>query len=158
MLILPYIEQDNLFKQFHLDEPWDSAHNKALIGKMPAVYRSPLSKLADKTRTNYLLPVGPAAAFDGPKRVELKDIRDGTSNTIMVLEADDSHAVVWTKPDDLPFDPKNPLKGLSNNLVEGFQAAFMDGSVHFLSKRIPPEMLKALITPNGGEAIDFSTF
>src|SRR5262249_54155708 len=29
--ILPFIEQDNLYQQFHLDEPWDSEHNKKLI-------------------------------------------------------------------------------------------------------------------------------
>ena len=39
VLILPYVEQEDLYKQFHLDEPWDSEHNKKLIEKMPAVYR-----------------------------------------------------------------------------------------------------------------------
>ncbi len=39
--ILPFLEQDALYKQFHLDEPWDSAHNKTLIARMPPVYRSP---------------------------------------------------------------------------------------------------------------------
>src|SRR5882672_4340583 len=33
VLILPYIEQDNLFKEFKLEEPWDSDHNKKLIAK-----------------------------------------------------------------------------------------------------------------------------
>jgi hypothetical protein len=154
VLILPYLDQSGLFEQFRLDEPWDSPHNKTLIGKMPPVYRSPLSKLADRTRTNYVLPVGPAAAFGGPKCVALKDVRDGTSCTIMTVEADDSQAVVWTKPDDLPFDPKDPLKGLGRLIEGGFQAGFMDGSVRFISKTIAPETLKALITPNGREVID----
>jgi RNA polymerase sigma factor (sigma-70 family) len=39
--ILPYIEQDNLFKQFKLDEPWDSDHNKKLLALMPSTYRTP---------------------------------------------------------------------------------------------------------------------
>ena len=41
VLILPYIEQDALYKEFHLDEAWDSPHNKALIARMPAPYRCP---------------------------------------------------------------------------------------------------------------------
>jgi hypothetical protein len=158
VLILPYLDQQSLFQQFHLDEPWDSPHNKALIGKMPAVYRSPLSKLADRTRTNYLLPVGPAAAFAGPKCIQFKEVRDGTSNTVMTLEADDSHAVVWTKPDDLSFDPKDPLKGLGGLMEDGFHAGIMDGSVRYVSKTISPDLFKALVTPDGGEPIDFSSF
>ncbi len=154
VLILPYIDQQALFEQFHLDEPWDSPHNKTLIGKMPSVYRSPFSKLADTTRTNYLLPVGPAAAFDGPKTVEIKNIRDGTSKTIMTVETDDSCAVVWTKPDDLVFDPDNPLQGLGGLIEGGFLAGRMDGSVQFFPKTIRPETMKALVTPNGGEVIE----
>ena len=56
--ILPYIDQHGLYKQFHLDEPWDSEHNKPLMAKMPAVYRSPMSKLAQKDRTNYVVAGG----------------------------------------------------------------------------------------------------
>src|SRR5262245_66309297 len=42
--ILPFIEEEALYKEFHLDEPWDSPHNKALIAKMPAVFRNPRSE------------------------------------------------------------------------------------------------------------------
>ncbi|HEY7158442.1 MAG TPA: DUF1559 domain-containing protein, partial [Gemmataceae bacterium] len=35
VLLLPYLEQDDLFAQFHFDEPWDSKHNKPLLAKMP---------------------------------------------------------------------------------------------------------------------------
>jgi len=41
--ILPYIEQQPLYNEFKLDEPWDSEHNKKLIAKMPQVFRSPNS-------------------------------------------------------------------------------------------------------------------
>ena len=41
VLILPYLEQDALFKEFKLDEPWDSEHNKKLLKKMPKVYAIP---------------------------------------------------------------------------------------------------------------------
>ena len=82
--VLPYIDQNALFKQFHLDEPWDSPHNRTLIDKMPSVYRLPMSK-TEKGRTNYLLPVGNGAAFEADKPTEFKDIKDGLSNTIMVV-------------------------------------------------------------------------
>ena len=63
--ILPYIDQKQLFDQFHLDEPWDSAHNKTLIEKMPVVFRSPKSQ-AQKGKTNYLVPVGNGALCNEP--------------------------------------------------------------------------------------------
>ena len=158
VLILPYIAQGDLYNQFHLDEAWDSPHNKALIRQMPAVFRSPFSKLTDGTWTNYLLPVGSMAAFDGARLVAMSDIRDGTSNTIMILEADDSQAVVWTKPDDLNFDPKDPLKGLGHLVEGGFHTVLMDGSARRISNKITPELMKALVTPAGGEIIDMSRF
>jgi hypothetical protein len=68
------------------------------------------------------------------------------------------HAVVWTRPDDLPFDPPDPLKGLGSLVEGGFHAGLMDGSVRFISKTVTPKTIKALLTLDGGEAIDFSTF
>jgi len=51
--ILPYLEQDSLFRQFHLDEPWDSPHNRTLIDKMPSIYRLPMSKTEKGERTTF---------------------------------------------------------------------------------------------------------
>lgn len=153
--ILPYIEQDALFKQFHLDESWDSPHNRTLIDQMPTVYRLPISK-AERGRTNYLLPVGGGAAFSADKPTVLKDIKDGTSNTIMVVEVDDEHAVTWTKPDDLPFDPKDPTKGLGRFFGGGFNVMVCDGSVRSLAWQQEPEgieKLRACFTRAGGERI-----
>src|SRR5262249_49752206 len=36
--ILPYIGEAALYREFKLDEPWDSAHNRKLIAKMPKLY------------------------------------------------------------------------------------------------------------------------
>lgn len=30
-------------RQFHLNEPWDSAHNRTLVAQLPAVFVSPLA-------------------------------------------------------------------------------------------------------------------
>lgn len=153
--ILPFLAQGQLYKQFHLDEPWDSEHNRKLINQMPAVYRCPASKLREKGRASYVVAVGKDTVFPGREGIPLKEIKDGTSNTIMLVEVDDEHAVIWTKPDDLPFDPDKPAKGLGGHFQGGFNAAFCDGSVHFLSKGIDPKVLRALFTRAGGEPIDW---
>ena len=151
--ILPYIEMDQLYKQFHLDEPWDSPHNKALIERMPAVFRSPKSKAA-KGYTNYVVPVGGGALYSSAKdEPTFKDITDGTSHTINLVEVDDAHAVPWTKPDDMPFDPQDPKKGIGSPYERGFFVVFCDGSVLFINKSIDPKTLKAYFTRAGGETI-----
>jgi hypothetical protein len=151
--ILPFVEQQALYQQFHLDEPWDSAHNKKLIAHMPAIYRSPTSK-AGSGRTIYLVPVGKDTIFPpGPKGVQIREITDGASNTILIVESDDDHAVVWTRPQDLRVNAKEPLGGLAGKAVGHFLAAFADGSVRTISRTIDADTLWALFTKAGNEAI-----
>jgi hypothetical protein len=155
--ILPYLDQEALYKEFHLDEPWDSEHNKALIAKMPAVYRSPAQK-AGAGKTTYLAPRGATGPKGGEVKygvlgVPIKEVTDGTSNTIMVVEMNDEAAVEWTKPGDLDVDPKQPLKGLIGHYEQGFLAAFADGSVRFIRGTVKAETLNALFTRNGGEVV-----
>jgi len=154
--ILPYIEEGPLYNQFHLDEPWDSAHNKALIKKMPKVFNSSQDpKLAPEGKTTYVGVVDKSTMFTGDKKgVQIKEVTDGTSNTIFIVDADDKDAVIWTKPDDLKLDPKDPKKGISNRFPSGFLAAFADGSVHSVSHSISKETLNALFTRNGGETVE----
>jgi hypothetical protein len=64
-------------------------------------------------------------------------------------------AVPWSKPDDLVYDPDQPLPELSDDPTETIRAAFFDGSAHMLKRNRNESMLRALITRNGGETIDF---
>jgi hypothetical protein len=155
VLILPYIEQDNLYKQFHLDEPWDSEHNKKLLAQMPRVYASPQDENTTKGHTTrYQGFVGKGAFFEGKKGLRFADFTDGTSNTLMIVEA--SKAVPWTKPEDIPFDPAKPLPKLGLPNSKGFQASLCDGSVRFISHTIKPMTLRNLIMRNDGNVIDFN--
>jgi len=147
--ILPYIEQDALYKQFKLDEPWDSENNKKLIPMMPPIFKAPASK-AGPGKTNYLAVRGEKTAFPGAKGVSLKDIPDGASNTVLLVEAGDQKAVVWTKPDDFQYDPDNPAQGLIGLRKRGFLAAFADGHVSFISQSVDAA-INAMFTRNGGE-------
>jgi hypothetical protein len=153
VLILPYLEQDNLYKQFKLEEPWDSEHNKALIEKMPAIYRSPAQKVGDG-KTTYLAPMAKNTVIaPGAKGVKMQDITDGTSMSIMTVEVNDDAAVIWTKPDDLDIAAADVLKNLLGHYDGGFIAGIADGSVRFIRSTIDPKVLQALFTRNGGEVI-----
>jgi hypothetical protein len=153
--LLPFIDQKNLFDQFHLDEPWDSDHNKQFIAMMPAVYRNPDRTEIDG-KTNYLLPVGKGTMWEGDKGLKIQEITDGTSNTIMVVEANEDKAAIWTKPDDLEVDMDHPKQGL------GFQdrilIGFGDGSTRMLQQSVSDETLRALFTFRGGEVVNPSEF
>lgn len=149
--ILPFLEEDALYKEFHLDEPWDSEHNKKLIDRMPPTYACP--NLTDGRNTVYLAIDGKKAVFGGEKPASIRAIRDGTSNTIIVVEADADRAVPWTKPDDLKFDEEQPVAGLGKLRPGVFSALFADGSVRTFSVTTDPNVLRALMTMNGGEAV-----
>jgi len=152
--MLPYTEHAPLFKQFHLDEPWDSPHNKPLIAKMPDLFRSPNSKAA-AGMTNYLVPIGNGALYaTSQEEPKFEEIKDGLSKTIMFIEVDDQHAVPWTKPDDYAFDPKDPTKGLRRINDRDFYFCFCDGSVHVVDKDIDPKKLAAMFTRAGGEKVE----
>jgi prepilin-type processing-associated H-X9-DG protein len=152
VLILPFIEQDQLFNQFHLDEPWDSDHNKPLLSRMPKIYAYPGD---DPTSglTPYQVFVGPMTIFEGKEGHGIIEITDGSSNTILVAEAETP--VPWTKPEDLPFDPNKPLPRLGGRHRSTFNALFADGSVHVISTGMSDGTLRALITRNGGEVVAF---
>jgi hypothetical protein len=152
--ILPFIDQEDLYEEFHFDEPWDSEHNKKLIDKMPAVFRAPGSKTKEG-HTTYLFPVGKSAAFttaDAKVRIPAS-FPDGTSNTILLVDAADSEAVPWTKPEDLKYDAKDPLKGLAFRNDKVFLAAFADGAVRAVTKSADKKQVGYLFDPADGMPI-----
>jgi prepilin-type processing-associated H-X9-DG protein len=160
VLILPFIEQDALYREFHLDEPWDSPHNRTLIDRMPETYRCPMSsaKRADLGKTAYLTPRGKSTVFPGSEGVKIQSITDGTSNTIFVVDASNDRAVVWTKPDDWDVEPALDLKGVFGHHPSGTNFAFADGWVRFIKDKVDPKVLEKLLTRDGGEVIGQDEF
>jgi uncharacterized protein DUF1559 len=150
--VLPFLEQQGLYDQFHLDEPWDSPHNKQLVAQMPAVFARPGSTAGPGMAT-YLAPVGDGTMWSPDKGTSIREMRDGTSNTMMVVEVDDETAVPWTKPADWEFDPSDPMQGVGGSRPGGFLISLADGSVRFVANSIDPDTLKALATMAGGERI-----
>lgn len=151
VMILPYLGYKDLFRQFRLNEPWDSDHNKKLIAKMPSEYRSRNSKLNEAWKTQILVPVGPRTIFPpNGEPVTPRDISDGLANTILLVEAADDSAVIWTKPGDWRFDPSaaDLTKGLLNPGANGFVAVWADGEVGTVPKNMKPAAMQLLFIRN----------
>jgi prepilin-type processing-associated H-X9-DG protein len=116
---------------------------------MPATYAAPGAE-TEEGLTNYRVLVGGGAMFDARMGVSFAQITDGTSNTFMVVEA--KEPTIWTRPDDLPYDPKGPLPKFGVS-PDGFNVLMGDGSVHFVRSTTPQDVLRAYITRAGGEVV-----
>jgi RNA polymerase sigma factor (sigma-70 family) len=150
--ILPFIEQEALYKEFHLDEPWDSDHNKKLLPRMPEIYALPGVKMKEDGTTVYQVFVGKNALFDGGKKPTIAQITDGTSNTVMIVEG--SKAVPWTKPADVPLDDKDPRTLVGGWYGDSVNIAMCDGSVRKVNrKKVSEETFRNAIMPADGNVL-----
>lgn len=161
--LLPFMEELELRDQFNFDETWDSPHNATLVEKMPGIFVSPNAVL-EPGKTVYVLPTTSAEAFEsgqmpaafvqGDRGAIRGRFTDGTSNTILILEADPSGAVIWTHPNsEWTHDPDDPMRSLHSR--QGvILAAFADGSVRAINNQISPNEFNGLITRSGGERVN----
>jgi Protein of unknown function (DUF1559) len=142
--ILPYIEEYRLYQRFHLDEPWDSPHNKPLLKEMPRTY-APVAQKGTPPFTTYFQGfVGPGSVFEGDEGTKIIDVVAAFKPTLMIAQAE--RPVLWTKPDDMTFDAAKPLPKLGGPFADGTYVGFADGSVRLVKRTITPEKLRALIT------------
>jgi prepilin-type processing-associated H-X9-DG protein len=147
--LLPYIEQDQLYKQYKLDEPWDSPNNLKVLQRIPKVYQA--DENSRGTDSSYYVLTGKDTIFSGPQGTKFTEITDGTSNTILAVEAKEN--IPWTKPQDLDYSATQPVPKLGGFFPQGFNALFADGSVRFIMNSVAEQTLRAVITKAGGEVI-----
>jgi hypothetical protein len=152
--ILPYLgeSESKLYDQFKVDEPWDSPHNKKLLSQMPKIYAPPGVTTQDPASTFYQVLVGPHAAFEEHRGISASEFTDGTSITLLIVEA--GRAVPWSKPEDINFAMDEPVPKLGGMFPGIFNAAFADGSVWTLPKNVDAETLRRLIMRDDGQPVD----
>lgn len=160
VLILPYMEEQALYDQWRLDEPWDSPDNRSL--PVPWAFSCPAAERNSEggisPYTDYLAVVGPGMAWEEGKRLSLADFVDGENNTMMVVEVRGSQ-IHWAEPGDFDGTASleiNARQGLSiGSHRAGLASALFidvnDLSVGHVPNTTSEEEVKALLTRAGGE-------
>jgi hypothetical protein len=162
VLILPYLERQDLYKRYDFSEPWDGPNNKRLHGEIETVFRCP-EATGPETETSYVAVVGDETAWPGAESVRIRDIRDGTSKTIAIVEVANS-GIHWMEPRDLTFDealrginPPGPGPKISSHHVGGAMVGWLDAHVSLLPDDLPVATLRALLTRSGKEPVSDPT-
>jgi hypothetical protein len=155
VLLLPYIEGNDVYMEYNFDEPWNGPNNSKLSSRMPRVYALHGEERPGNTTTNYLAVVGDETIWQGSRGVKVAAVKDGTSNTILIVENKGAE-VHWMEPRDLSFAQMdftlNSPNGISTRFVEP-AVSMADGSVRALTKETTPDILRAMLTVNGGEKL-----
>jgi hypothetical protein len=152
VLLLPFLGREDLYSKFHLDEAWDSPHNIALVKEMPQFFARPGT---DPTlgKTPYVAPLARESFFGRPGApAGFRDVRDGTSNTIWLIDAPAEFEVTWTKPEDWEVKGLESIE-LIRRTKPQWLVSFMDGSVRALPKTVSSDTIFKMFTIAGGEVI-----
>ena len=139
-------------------KPWDHPVNKKLWDEMPDAFRLVTRPAKEKHETymqmfhtiNWIGSDDPWLVLT--KSVTTTDITDGTSNTVMTCEMET--ATNWMKPDGILLDTKK-MPMIGDPKTGKAHVVFLDSNVKRLDrKKYSGDKLKAIITANGGEAVD----
>lgn len=164
VLILPFLEQDALYRQYRMDEPWNGPNNRNLPPSAFHPYHCYSDPDANPLNTSYVLVTGEGTAWVADKAPKLANFTDGPSHSIAVVEVASS-GIHWMEPRDLSLSQalrginsplgmsissRHPVRGETDR-PGGANVAFADGAVQYLKNDTPPAALRAMLTPAGGE-------
>lgn len=160
VMLLPYLERQDLYQRYRFDEPWDGPNNRELIPLMPDVYRLPTfnPKEAPEGHTFYrVFGSRPgeetiAAFIDGEPGLSLSKFTDGTEQTLLVVEA--SESVPWTQPECLEFNSEAKMLQLGKHYLDSFHGVTADVSTFLCPADQSEVTIRAYVTANGGELIN----
>ena len=183
--ILAYLDDpaaNDLYKQFKLDEPWDSPHNYALLSKMPDIYRSPGVSLPEHHTLMKVFVTGPGYEngkyrplwpASGPSHIKEVLLNQADDIGLTILAAEIGIPVPWTKPEDIVIDAsieddKTDFDFQVNMILRygqslAFHAVMADASVRTFrlsnpSSKTNKKLLRPYLEYEDGETVDDSVF
>ncbi|HBO43847.1 MAG TPA: hypothetical protein DD670_07945 [Planctomycetaceae bacterium] len=172
VLLLPYLDEDALYREYNFNEPWNGPNNRRLAARMPRVFQCPGAKKdLNQTRTSYVAVTGPGTLWPDSGRIALGQIADAPADTLLLVEVADSD-IDWLEPRDMRLDalvsrPASTTGVPSSSRHKGRETYFFrstdrgglialaDGSIDFLAKPLSHEDLSALASIDGGETINW---
>ncbi len=148
-LILPYLEQEPLYRTIDLSKPWTDPSNAQAFETLVPVFRCP-EAVGPRNTTTYLAIAAADGCFNPREPRRLEEITDAHGSTLMVIEAGEEHAVPWMAPvdaDEFLLMSLGPTTKLHH--AGGTNAGLVDGSVRFLRAKTPAPVRRALMTISG---------
>jgi hypothetical protein len=150
-LILPFLDQQNLYKTIDLSKPWNDPANRLAYDGWLRIYCCPSNELGKEQTTTYLAIVAPGGCLQPTEPRRLADITDRKDRTLMVLEVPEEHAVHWMEPRDADEALLARLRVGDSAHPNGANAVFVNGDVRFLTNDLSPAQLRALISVAGND-------
>lgn len=149
VLLLPFLSEDALHREYRFDEPWNGEHNRRLSQRVPECYRCPSDSRA--SMANFLAVVDRRTMWPAHFTVRISDVIDGTSNTVMLVEALDRD-INWLEPRDLTL-PQS-LEQIRRDEAHGVHhVLFVDGAVRAVNPTINEGIWRSLLTPQYGKSV-----
>lgn len=153
--ILPFMDEAPRYNAYNMNVAWDSPTNSALMSPIPQAYVCPSHSIPGSINTAYATITGPDTLLGDGTCWSIGDDTDGTSNTLLVVEACQAN-IPWMKPQDLSQNglPRvGDPSGISSRHTGGANVLMADGSVRFISDFTDQSVINALVTRNKGEPI-----
>jgi prepilin-type N-terminal cleavage/methylation domain-containing protein/prepilin-type processing-associated H-X9-DG protein len=173
IFILPYLEQEPLYRKLDLTKAFDSAENAEGAAAVLPVFLCPATPRATylyqgRGLTDYGGIFGQAITgpdnppngtmlFDLP--ISIPMITDGTAYTLMIAEDTQRSDGQWINGLNL-FDVSCPINqgpiydpDIHSDHPGGANGLFADGAVHFLRASLDLRTLAAIVTRAGGETV-----
>lgn len=159
VLILPFMGYEDLYRSFELSQAWDSPSNMNLVRLMPTEFASPNSADAlGSSETNYVLITGAGTLFPPSGSLSNSNI---DKRTILLVETNNS--TVWSTPGDIDISlglkvGNKAMKEIGGLHSGSFTAVTVDKESMRIPSDVPQIVLDALVTPNGGENVQTTSF
>lgn len=151
--ILPFMDQASHYNRINFDQPWSAPENRPHFQKEIKAYLNPnIDEKVSPAGLGLSHYVGNAELLKTNGDFSIRDITDGSSNTIMAIETGENFKP-WGDPTNID-KPVNILgPGRITSFSQGSHVLMGDGSVRFVSENTDPAVLEALGTPGGGEIV-----